>query len=111
MMPLLVRALLLVLAAPTVTHGFLFTTTNHDLTRTLWDTWLYRSPAGWLLNFLTADRSTHMWCAPCVMTSATCALPRACCHGRPAAPMCAPAWHWSQERGVDLALDGRRALC
>ena len=42
-------------------HGLAFTTANHDLTTTLWDTWLYRGPDGWILNYLAAHKSTHMW--------------------------------------------------
>ena len=42
-------------------HGLAFTTANHDLSTTLWDTWLYRGPDGWVLNYLAAHKSTHMW--------------------------------------------------
>lgn len=42
-------------------HALIFTTANHDLSTTLWDTWLYKSPDGFVLNYLAAHRSTHMW--------------------------------------------------
>ena len=59
--PMLVGLLLLLLMAQLGVHGLAFTTANHDLSTTLWDTWLYRGPNGWVLNYLAAHRSTHMW--------------------------------------------------
>lgn len=43
------------------THALVFTTANHDLSTTLWDTWLYKGTGGFVLNYLAAHRSTHMW--------------------------------------------------
>ena len=55
--PLLLALMLLLPSA----HGLAFTTANHDLSTTLWDTWLYCGPDGWVLNYLAAHKSTHMW--------------------------------------------------
>jgi hypothetical protein len=54
-------AVMLLLAANRGCSALIFTTSNHDLTTTLWDTWLFRGPDGWVLNYLAAQRSTHMW--------------------------------------------------
>jgi hypothetical protein len=54
-------AVMLLLAAGRGCSALIFTTSNHDLTTTLWDTWLFRGPDGWVLNYLAAQRSTHMW--------------------------------------------------
>ena len=54
------RVLLLLLALQP-TCGLIFTTANHDLSTTLWDTWLFKGPDGYVLNYLAAHKSTHMW--------------------------------------------------
>ena len=61
MPPSLLAVVLCFLGGGGRASALVFTTANHDLTTTLWDTWLFKGPDGWVLNYLAAHKSTHMW--------------------------------------------------